>query len=200
MIGLRAHGIRLRRLRLHSGDRTYDVDFRAPDDAPRPLSVLAGAFSMAVGEYVSMQSQRELFERQIALERAELEAMPEEEEAELAAAYRTKGFTEDEAVTIAHRIFEDPKVALDMLVREELGLAKDDDDELDGILRQGYRGSLYSFGYPACPELADRATLVRLLEPERIGVELSEELQLHPEQSTDAIVVHHPEAKYFAAR
>ncbi len=84
--------------------------------------LLAGAFSMAAGEYISMQSQRELFERQIALERAEMEAMPEEEEAELAAAYRAKGFTRDEAATIAHRIFQDPKVALDMLVREELGL------------------------------------------------------------------------------
>ena len=82
---------------------------------------------MAAGEYISMQSQRELFERQIALERAEMEAMPEEEEAELAASYRAKGFTADEAATIAHRIFEDPDTALDMLVREELGL---DPDEL----------------------------------------------------------------------
>ena len=89
--------------------------------------LLAGAFSMAAGEYISMQSQRELFERQIALERAEMEAMPEEEEAELAASYRAKGFTADEAATIAHRIFEDPDTALDMLVREELGL---DPDEL----------------------------------------------------------------------
>ena len=84
--------------------------------------LLAGAFSMAAGEYISMQSQRELFERQIALERAEMEAMPEEEEAELAASYRAKGFTADEAATIAHRIFRDPATALDMLVREELGL------------------------------------------------------------------------------
>ncbi|MEO7744832.1 MAG: methionine synthase [Actinomycetota bacterium] len=84
-------------------------------------------------------------------------------------------------------------------VREELGLAKDDDPDLAGILGQGYRGSRYSFGYPACPELEDRAKLVELLDPSRIGVELSEELQLHPEQSTDAIVVHHPEAKYFNA-
>ena len=89
--------------------------------------LLAGAFSMAAGEYISMQSQRELFERQIALERAEMEAMPEEEEAELAASYRAKGFTPDEAARIAHRIFEDPDQALDMLVREELGL---DPDEL----------------------------------------------------------------------
>jgi VIT1/CCC1 family predicted Fe2+/Mn2+ transporter/rubrerythrin len=89
--------------------------------------LLAGAFSMAAGEYISMQSQRELFERQIALERAELEAMPDEEEAELAAVYQAKGFTHEEARTIAHRMFSDPQHALDTLVREELGL---DPDEL----------------------------------------------------------------------
>jgi 5-methyltetrahydrofolate--homocysteine methyltransferase len=82
-------------------------------------------------------------------------------------------------------------------IREELDFGADDDPDLDAILRQGYRGSRYSFGYPACPDLEDRVKLVELLEPERIGVELSEELQLHPEQSTDAIIVHHPEAKYF---
>jgi vacuolar iron transporter family protein len=89
--------------------------------------LLAGAFSMAAGEYISMQSQRELFEHQIALERAEMEAMPEEEEAELAAAYRSKGFSPEEAARIATRIFKDPATALDTLVREELGL---DPDEL----------------------------------------------------------------------
>jgi len=89
--------------------------------------LLAGAFSMAAGEYISMQSQRELFERQIALEKAELEAMPEEEERELAALYMAKGFTRDEAETIAERMFENPQTALDTLVREELGL---DPDEL----------------------------------------------------------------------
>ena len=89
--------------------------------------LLAGASSMAAGEYISMQSQRELFERQIELERAELEAMPEEEEAELAAVYRSKGFTQEEAERIAHRLFQDPETALDTLVREELGL---DPDEL----------------------------------------------------------------------
>jgi 5-methyltetrahydrofolate--homocysteine methyltransferase len=84
-------------------------------------------------------------------------------------------------------------------VRSELGL--DGDGAVDAMIRdQAYRGSRYSFGYPACPDLADRAKLVALLRPERIGVELSEELQLHPEQSTDAIVLHHPEAKYFNAR
>ena len=87
--------------------------------------LLAGAFSMAAGEYISMQSQRELFERQIALEKAELEAMPAEEEAELAAVYQSKGFTPDEARTIAHRMFSDPQHALDTLIREELGLDPD---------------------------------------------------------------------------
>jgi VIT1/CCC1 family predicted Fe2+/Mn2+ transporter len=80
---------------------------------------------MAAGEYISMQSQRELFERQTALERAEMELMPEEEEAELAATYRSKGFTDAEATRIAHRIFQTPDVALDVLVREELGLDPD---------------------------------------------------------------------------
>jgi len=83
-------------------------------------------------------------------------------------------------------------------VRRELGIADADPDDLDGFFRVGYRGARYSIGYPACPDLADRAKMVRLLEPSRIGVELSEEMQLHPEQSTDAIVVHHPEAKYFS--
>ena len=72
--------------------------------------------------------------------------------------------------------------------------------DLDGFFRQQYRGSRYSFGYPACPDLEDRAKIVELLRPDRIGVTLSVELQLHPEQSTDALVVHHPEAKYFNAR
>jgi vacuolar iron transporter family protein len=93
--------------------------------------LLAGAFSMAAGEYISMQSQRELFERQIALERAEMEAMPEEEEAEMAALYRAKGFQDEEAKAIAHRLFEDPERALDQLIREELGL---DPDELGSPL------------------------------------------------------------------
>ncbi len=86
-------------------------------------------------------------------------------------------------------------------VRRELGIGGADPDpstDLDGFFRVAYRGARYSFGYPACPDLADRAKVVRLLEPSRIGVELSEEMQLHPEQSTDAIVVHHPEAKYFS--
>jgi 5-methyltetrahydrofolate--homocysteine methyltransferase len=85
-------------------------------------------------------------------------------------------------------------------VRDELAVGGEDSPDLDEILRQGYRGSRYSFGYPACPDLEDRAKIVELLKPDRIGVELSEEFQLHPEQSTDAIIAHHPEAKYFNAK
>ncbi len=82
-------------------------------------------------------------------------------------------------------------------MREELGIAGDDSPELTRLFRQGYRGSRYSFGYPACPNLEDQVGLCRLLQPDRIGVELSEEFQLDPEQSTSALIVHHPEAKYF---
>ncbi len=83
-------------------------------------------------------------------------------------------------------------------VRHELGIAAADPADLDGFFSVRYQGARYSIGYPACPDLADRAKIARLLAPDRIGVELSEEMQLHPEQSTDAIVVHHPEAKYFS--
>ena len=107
--------------------------------------LLAGAFSMAAGEYISMQSQREVFDRQIALERAEMQAMPEEEEAELAATYRAKGFARDEAARIAHRLFQDPDAALDILVREELGL---DPDEL-GSPWGAAVGSMASFAIGA---------------------------------------------------
>jgi 5-methyltetrahydrofolate--homocysteine methyltransferase len=91
-------------------------------------------------------------------------------------------------------------------IREELAFdngrsaAADDPDDVEGYLRLDYRGARYSFGYPACPDLEDQDKVVELLKPERIGVTLSEEYQLDPEQSTSAIVVHHPEAKYFAAR
>ena len=84
-------------------------------------------------------------------------------------------------------------------IREELSVRGEDSADLQGILDQGYRGSRYSFGYPACPDIEQQTQLCELLEPERIGVELSEEFQLHPEQSTSAIIVHHPEAKYFNA-
>ena len=85
-------------------------------------------------------------------------------------------------------------------IREELGFATQDSDDVSQILDQGYRGSRYSFGYPACPDLEAQRELCELLQPERINVTLSDEFQLHPEQSTSAIIVHHPEAKYFNAR
>ncbi len=89
--------------------------------------LLAGAFSMAAGEYVSMQSQKELFQRQIDLEREELRFMPEKETQELAALYRAKGLAEEEAQLVATRLMQDPEHALDTKIREELGL---DPDEL----------------------------------------------------------------------
>ena len=107
--------------------------------------LLAGAFSMAAGEYVSMRSQTEVLERQIELERAELEAMPEEEEKEIAAIYRSRGFGEAEAAAIAKQLMSDPKVALDTLVREELGL---DPEEL-GSPWGASIGSFFSFAVGA---------------------------------------------------
>jgi 5-methyltetrahydrofolate--homocysteine methyltransferase len=85
-------------------------------------------------------------------------------------------------------------------IRGELGWSEQDDpDRPTLIAKQGYRGSRYSFGYPACPDVEQQTGLMAMLRPERIGVTLSEEFQLHPEQSTSAIIVHHPEAKYFNA-
>lgn len=85
-------------------------------------------------------------------------------------------------------------------VRAELGLAGEDPTAMRDMFDLKYRGARFSLGYGACPDLEDRAKIAELLRPERIGVHLSEEFQLHPEQSTDAIVIHHPEAKYFNAR
>ncbi|MEV4941767.1 methionine synthase [Streptomyces zaomyceticus] len=85
-------------------------------------------------------------------------------------------------------------------VRAELGFGGEDPDAVEDMFDLKYRGARFSLGYGACPDLEDRAKIAELLKPERIGVHLSEEFQLHPEQSTDAIVIHHPEAKYFNAR
>ncbi|MFE5914305.1 methionine synthase [Streptomyces wedmorensis] len=85
-------------------------------------------------------------------------------------------------------------------VRAELGFAGEDPADVQSMFDLKYRGARFSLGYGACPDLEDRAKIADLLRPERIGVHLSEEFQLHPEQSTDAIVIHHPEAKYFNAR
>ncbi|MFA7237283.1 MAG: methionine synthase [Phycisphaeraceae bacterium] len=83
-------------------------------------------------------------------------------------------------------------------MREELGLAGDDASEIRQLFTQHYRGSRYSFGYPACPDMSDQEKLFRLIQPERIGCKLTENWQIDPEQSTSAIIVHHPQAKYFA--
>ena len=82
-------------------------------------------------------------------------------------------------------------------VREELGIAGQDATDVRELFRQGYQGSRYSFGYPACPDLEQQTGISELLGPERVGVELGETFQWHPEQTTSAIVVHHPEARYF---
>jgi 5-methyltetrahydrofolate--homocysteine methyltransferase len=84
-------------------------------------------------------------------------------------------------------------------IREEWGFADEDGPTLAGLFRQQYRGSRYSWGYPACPDLEDQVKVAELLDIERIGVSLTEEFHLVPEQSTSAIIVPHPEAKYFIA-
>jgi 5-methyltetrahydrofolate--homocysteine methyltransferase len=82
-------------------------------------------------------------------------------------------------------------------IRDELGIAGNDATEIKRLFSQGYQGARYSFGYPACPNLEDQVKLFELLKPERIGVFLTEEYQMEPEQSTSAIIIHHPEARYF---
>ncbi len=84
-------------------------------------------------------------------------------------------------------------------IRQEWGFVDEDGPSLAGLFRQQYRGGRYSFGYPACPRLEDNETVVRLLDASRIGVEVSEGFQLHPEQTTLALICHHPQAKYFVA-
>jgi 5-methyltetrahydrofolate--homocysteine methyltransferase len=83
-------------------------------------------------------------------------------------------------------------------IRQELGFSNEDPKDVADFFDLKYRGARFSLGYPACPDMEDRRKVVELLKPERLGIELSEELQLHPEQSTDAFVFHHPEAKYFS--
>ncbi|WP_247684429.1 methionine synthase [Micromonospora sp. D93] len=92
------------------------------------------------------------------------------------------------------------RIRAEMTLPDGRPLGHDDPADLAGILHNDYRGCRYAFGYPACPDLEDRAKIVDLLGADRIGVELSEEFQLMPEQATDAIVVHHPEANYFNAK
>jgi 5-methyltetrahydrofolate--homocysteine methyltransferase len=87
-------------------------------------------------------------------------------------------------------------------IREEWGFASEDGPTIGGLFRQQYRGGRYSWGYPACPNLEDNATVAHLLGAERLGIEVSEETgwQYQPEQTTSAIICHHPRAKYFVAR
>ncbi len=85
-------------------------------------------------------------------------------------------------------------------IRAELGIAGNDAPEIKRLFSQGYQGSRFSFGYPACPNLEDHVKLFQLLQPERIGVTMTDEFMLNPEQSTDAIIVHHPEARYFVIK
>ena len=82
-------------------------------------------------------------------------------------------------------------------IRVELGFGREDAREISGLIKQHYRGSRYSFGYPACPNLHDQDKILDLLEAHRINVVLGDEDQLWPEESTSAIIVHHPDAKYF---
>jgi len=82
-------------------------------------------------------------------------------------------------------------------MRQELGIAGDDSPRIRDLFTQHFRGSRYSFGYPACPDMADQETLFRLLDPSRIGCTLTDNWQIVPEQSTSAIIVHHPRARYF---
>ena len=95
--------------------------------------------------------------------------------------------TADAAAEVLHRI-----------MRRELGIAGQDAETAQGLARQEYRGSRYSFGYPSCPELEGQRKLFALLDPSRIGVSLTDNAQMVPEQSVSAFVVHHPAAKYFA--
>jgi 5-methyltetrahydrofolate--homocysteine methyltransferase len=85
-------------------------------------------------------------------------------------------------------------------IREELGIAHEDADDIRKLFQQHYRGSRYSFGYPACPDLEQQRELFHLLQPDRIGVTLTEECHIVPEQSTSALIAHHPQAKYFNVR
>ena len=84
------------------------------------------------------------------------------------------------------------------IIREELGIDSEDSENINKLFQQGYQGSRYSFGYPACPNLEDNLILFDILNPQSIGITLSDEYQMIPEQSTNAIIVHHKSAKYFS--
>jgi 5-methyltetrahydrofolate--homocysteine methyltransferase len=92
------------------------------------------------------------------------------------------------------------RIRSELVFADGTSAAAEDPAEIEKFFDLEYRGARFSFGYPACPDLTEQTKVMTLLDPGRIGVELSEEYQLHPEQSTSALVAHHPEAKYFAAR
>ena len=94
-------------------------------------------------------------------------------------------------------VFWDLPPWISYIAGADLGFAHFDERDRMKLIKQGYRGSRYSFGYPACPNLADQQSLLDLLNASKIGIELGEEDQLWPEQSTSAIVLHHPQARYF---
>jgi len=85
-----------------------------------------------------------------------------------------------------------------LLMRKEMGIFEEKAIDMQGLITQKYRGSRYSFGYPACPDMSLQKIMFDILKPEEIGVTLTEEMEMVPEQSTSAIVIHHPQAKYFA--
>ena len=125
--------------------------------------MLAGAFSMAAGEYISMQSQRELFQRQIALEREELRFMPEKEKQELAALYRAKGLAQEEAELVASRLMEDPEHALDTKIREELGLDPDQLGSPTGAAAYSFAAFGLGAFIPLAPFLVGQGTSAVML-------------------------------------
>jgi VIT1/CCC1 family predicted Fe2+/Mn2+ transporter len=134
--------------------------------------LLAGASSMAAGEYVSMKAQRELFERQIELEAAELAVTPGEEVAELALLYRAKGLSQSEAERLANRLTENPEIALDTLVREELGL---DPTDLGSPIGAGI-GSFLAFAagaiVPVAPYFFGGSTPITMVSVAMGGIAL----------------------------
>jgi len=85
-----------------------------------------------------------------------------------------------------------------LVIRKEMGIIDKAALDNEAIVRQKYRGSRYSFGYPACPDLSMQKILFDIINPGEIGIELTENFEMTPEQSTTAIIIHHPDAKYFA--
>jgi len=118
--------------------------------------------------------------------------------AELFAADRYRNYLELHGLTV--QLAEALAEMWHARVRAELGIAGADGSRDEILRRQAYQGERFSFGYPACPDLAQRRTILDLVDGAAIGVDLTETFQLVPEQSTDALIVHHPDARYFSAQ